>query len=73
MNRNVVSRLGYNEWPFNLSLDSPIFQLLREAFFPMLLNKHAEYAEPDKENTFNVTLLHERESSTSALPHAPPP
>jgi len=39
----------------------------------MLVNKPAEYPEPDKDNASNETLLHEPESNKCALRRAPPP
>jgi len=39
----------------------------------MLVNKSAEYPEPDEDEASNEALLHEPESLRSTLPHAPPP
>jgi len=71
--RNDVSGQWYNEWPLNTSRDSPILWWMRDTFLPMLVKDPAEYPEPDKDEASNEALLHEQDSTKSALPRAPPP
>jgi hypothetical protein len=60
---NDVSGQWYNEWPLDSWVDSPIFRWLRDTFQPMLVNKPAEYPEPDEDETSNNALLDEPESN----------
>jgi len=39
----------------------------------MLVNKSAEYPEPEEDEASKEALLHEPESLKSTLPRAPPP
>ena len=71
--RNNVTGQWYDEWPLDTWVDSPIFRWLRETFLPILVNKHAEYPEPDKDNPLREALLPEQERHENALPSAPPP
>jgi len=49
------------------------FRCLRDTFLPMLVNKPAEYPEPDEDKASNQVFLDEPESNKSDLPHASPP
>jgi len=71
--RNDVSGQWYDKWPLDTWVDTPIFRWLRETFLPMLVNKHAEYPEPDEDDPSREALLPEQERHKNALPSAPPP
>jgi len=71
--RNDVSGQWYNEWPLDTWVDSPIFRWLRDTVLPMLVNKSAEYPEPDEDDALHDALVHEPESLKSTLPPALPP
>jgi len=57
--RNNVSGQWYDAWALDTLLDSPKFRWLRVTFLPMLVNKHAEYPEPDKDDPLRQALLPE--------------
>ena len=59
--RNDVSGQWYDEWALDTWVDSPIFRWLRETFLPILVNEHAEYPEPDKDDPLREVLLPEQE------------
>ena len=69
---NDVSGQRHDEWTLDTWVESPIFQWLRETFWPMLLKEPAEYPEPDQDDVSRETLLPE-ERNENALPSAPPP
>ena len=71
--RNGVSGYWYNEWPLDTWVHSPIFRWLRDTFLPMLVNKSAEYPEPDEEEASNEALLHDPESLKCTFPPVLPP
>jgi hypothetical protein len=55
--RNDVSRQWHDEWPLETSVESLIFQWLRETFLPMLVKEPAEYPKSDQDNASRETLL----------------
>jgi len=53
-------------------VNSPIFPWLRESFVPMLVNKAAQYSEPDQDVVSRAALLVEQVKYQNALPSVPP-
>jgi hypothetical protein len=47
---NNVSGEWYDEWALNTWVDSPIFELLRQTFLPMLVKEPAQYPGPDEDD-----------------------
>jgi len=71
--RNEVSGPWYGEWPLDTWMDFLISSGLTELFLPMIVNKSAEYREPDEDEASHDALLHKPESDKSTLPRTPPP
>jgi hypothetical protein len=51
--QNHVSGQWYNDWPIDISVESPIFRWLRDTLLPMFVNKPAEYPKPDEDEASN--------------------
>jgi len=56
---NDLSGQWYHEWPLVTWVDLPISQWLIETFLAMLVNKPAEYPEPDQDDTSREALFPE--------------
>lgn len=70
-NHNDISGQWNNKWPFISSVDSLIFQWLREPFQPMLLNEPGEYTEPNYDEVSTVVLPQKSERVENMLPITP--
>jgi len=69
---NDVSGQRHDQIPLDTWEEDYIFQLLRDAFLPMLVKQPAEYLKPDQGRSWKETLLPE-DRNENAPPSTPPP